>query len=78
MPKNDAPAHGSGVTPDGKTLWIASRDSNAVFAYSLPDLKLLGHVPTPELKVAGPSGVGRRSGGRINHELHLVRVPEPS
>jgi YVTN family beta-propeller protein len=42
-----APTHGSAITPDGKTLWITSRGSNAVFLYSLPELKYLGFVPTP-------------------------------
>ena len=38
--------HGMGVTPDNKTLWVNSTLADAVFAYSLPDLKLLGHVLT--------------------------------
>jgi YVTN family beta-propeller protein len=46
-------SHGEEVAPDGKTLWINSDQSNAVFVYSLPDLKLLGHVPLPELELAG-------------------------
>ena len=45
--RNVTATHGGGITPDGKMLWIASRAANAVFAYSLPDLKLLGHVSTP-------------------------------
>ena len=43
------PSHGIGVAPDGKTLWVNSTLANAVFAYSLPDLKLLGHVALPEV-----------------------------
>jgi YVTN family beta-propeller protein len=43
-PFNGAPSHGIGVAPDGKTLWVASRPNAAVYAYSLPDLKLLGGV----------------------------------
>jgi len=43
-PFNGAPSHGIGVAPDGKTLWVASRPNAAVYAYSLPDLKLLGAV----------------------------------
>jgi YVTN family beta-propeller protein len=39
---NNAPSHGLGVAPDGKTLWVTSRMNHAVYAYSLPDLKLLG------------------------------------
>ena len=39
-----SPAHGIGVTPDGKTLWVNSKMNSHVYAYSLPDLKLLGGV----------------------------------
>lgn len=38
------PSHGIGVSPDGKTLWIDSALNSKVYAYSLPDLKLLGGV----------------------------------
>ncbi len=41
-PFNNAPAHGIGVTPDGKTLWVCSRLNGYVYAYSLPDLEYLG------------------------------------
>jgi len=41
-----APSHGIGVSPDGKTLWVNSSVAAGVFAYSMPDLKLLGFVPT--------------------------------
>ena len=51
--RTDAPSHGLGVAPDGKTLWVTSIAANAVFAYSLPDLKLLGHAQLPEIRVAG-------------------------
>jgi YVTN family beta-propeller protein len=43
---NGAPAHGIGVAPDGKTLWSTSRMNSHVYVYSLPDLRLLGGVPT--------------------------------
>ena len=43
------PAHGMGVAPDNKTLWANSKYADAVFVYSLPDLKLLGHVLTGEV-----------------------------
>lgn len=36
------PSHGMAVTADGKTLVVCSRLNNALYAYSLPDLKLLG------------------------------------
>ena len=44
-PFNGAPSHGIGVTPDGKTLWVASRPNGMAYVYSLPDLKLVGSVP---------------------------------
>jgi len=43
------PSHGIGVSPDGKSLWVNSTVANAVFSYSLPDLKLLGHAALPEV-----------------------------
>lgn len=39
-----SPSHGIGVAPDGRTLWICSKINSQVYAYSLPDLKLLGGV----------------------------------
>lgn len=47
--QGDAPSHGIGVSPDGKTLWVNSSYANAVFTYSLPDLKMLGYVRTGEV-----------------------------
>jgi YVTN family beta-propeller protein len=44
-PFNDAPSHGIGVAPEGKTLWVASRPICMLYAYSLPDVKLIGGVP---------------------------------
>ena len=43
-PFNASPSHGLGVAPDGRTLWVTSRPNARVYAYSLPDLKLLGSV----------------------------------
>ena len=43
-PFNASPSHGLGVAPDGQTLWVTSRPNARVYAYSLPDLKLLGAV----------------------------------
>jgi YVTN family beta-propeller protein len=53
-----APSHGIGVSPDGKTLWVTSIPQNAVFAYSLVDLSLVGQVALPELKLPGRSPGG--------------------
>ena len=41
---NGAPSHGLGVAPDGRTLWVTSRPNARAYAYSLPDLKLIGGV----------------------------------
>lgn len=51
-------SHGIAVAPDDKTLWVASAKANSVFAYSLPDIKLLGHVSMPELKLPGKEPQG--------------------
>jgi YVTN family beta-propeller protein len=53
-----SPSHGIGVSPDGKTLWANSRIYDCVFVYSLPDLKLLGHVPLPEVMPPGHDPIG--------------------
>jgi YVTN family beta-propeller protein len=52
------PSHGIGVAPDGKSVWANSHVANAVFAYSLPDLKLLGHASLPDLRLPGQDPIG--------------------
>lgn len=42
VPAGSSVSHGMAVTPDQKTLLVCSRLNNALYAYSLPDLKLLG------------------------------------
>lgn len=42
VPAGSDPSHGMAVTSDGKTLVVCSRLNNFLYAYSLPDLKLLG------------------------------------
>jgi YVTN family beta-propeller protein len=42
VPEGADPSHGMAVTRDGKTLLVDSRLNSAVYAYSLPDLKLIG------------------------------------
>lgn len=39
-----SPAHGLAITADGKMLWSTSKYYDSVFAYSLPDCKLLKMV----------------------------------
>ena len=48
-----APSHGIGVAPDNKTVWVTSIPNNAVFFYSLADLKLIGEVALPTLSLPG-------------------------
>jgi YVTN family beta-propeller protein len=43
---SNAPSHGIAISPDRKMLWVNSSVASGVFAYSLPDLKLLGNVAT--------------------------------
>lgn len=45
----NTPSHGIGVSPDGKSLWVGSTVANAVFEYSLPELKLAGHCSLPNV-----------------------------
>jgi YVTN family beta-propeller protein len=45
----NTPSHGIGVAPDGKSLWVGSTVANAVFEYSLPDLKLIGYCSLPNV-----------------------------
>ena len=54
-----APAHGLGVTPDGKILFATSKVYSQLYAYSLPDLKPLGTVNVgqhPEWVTFSPDG----------------------
>ena len=48
-----SPSHGIGVAPDRRTLWVTSIPNNAVFVYALPEIKLVGEVALPALKVSG-------------------------
>jgi YVTN family beta-propeller protein len=44
VPQGADPSHGIAVTSDGKTLVVNSRLNNALYTYSLPDLKVTGTV----------------------------------
>ena len=56
--REGTPSHGIGVSPDGRSLWVNSTFANSVFAYSLPELKLIGSVELTEVHRLGraPSG----------------------
>jgi len=54
-----APAHGLGVTPDGKVLFSTSKVYSTMYAYALPNLEPLGHVHVgqhPEWVTFSPDG----------------------
>jgi DNA-binding beta-propeller fold protein YncE len=55
--RNSSPSHGIGVTPDNKTLWVTSIPNNAVFVYALDDLKMIGEVALPALKLPGHAAI---------------------
>ena len=52
------PSHGIGTAPDGKSLWVNSTLANAVFKYSLPELKLIGYATLPEVQSLGRPATG--------------------
>jgi YVTN family beta-propeller protein len=54
----NTPAHGIGVAPDCKSLWVNSTLANAVFEYSLPDLELVGHTTLPLVHPLGHAPTG--------------------
>ncbi len=64
-------SHGMAVTADSKTLVVNSRQNSALYAYSLPDLKLLGGADvglapdwvtlTPDSKTAYVANAGSNS-----------------
>lgn len=51
--RDNEPSHGIGIAPDNKTLWVTSIPNNAVYEYSLPDLKTIGKVDLPSEKLPG-------------------------
>jgi len=56
--RTSTPSHGIGVAPDGKSLWVNSTLANAVFEYSLPELKLIGHSTLPLVHPFGQEATG--------------------
>jgi YVTN family beta-propeller protein len=85
--RGGAPSHGIAVAPDNKTLWVNSSVASAVFIYSLPDIKLLGHVSvgdvpdwftfTPDGKTAYVSVSGENLVSAIDTKTfkEIARIP---
>ena len=80
-------SHGMAVTADGKTLVVTSRQNSALYAYSLPDLKLLGGADvglapdwvtlTPDSKTAYVANAGSNSVSVIDLKTlkEVARIP---
>jgi YVTN family beta-propeller protein len=56
--RTGTPSHGIGAAPDGKSLWVNSTLGNAVFEYSLPELKLIGYAALPLVHPLGHEPTG--------------------
>jgi len=48
-PDSFTKCHGIGISPDQKQLWAASNIDGMVYAYSLPDLRLVGSVAVGDM-----------------------------
>ena len=72
-----APAHGLGVSPDGKTLWSTSKVYSHVYIHSLPDLEEIGQVfvgQHPEWVTFTPDGKTAYMGAAGDHVTYAVDV----
>jgi YVTN family beta-propeller protein len=63
------PSHGMAVTSDGTTLVVCSRLNTALYAYSIPDLKLLG---TADLGGKGAAWVTLTPDGKTAYVANAV------
>ena len=70
-PFNASPSHGLGVAPDGRTLWVTSRPNARVYAYSLPDLKLLGSGRSRRAPGLGDVHARQQTGLHLDGEHEL-------
>lgn len=74
-PYNNAPAHGLGVAPDGRTLWSTSRMNSFVYVYSLPDLELVASVRTgrdPDWVTFTPDGRYAAVSNAIDNNVSII------
>ena len=70
-----APAHGLGVSPDGKTLWSTSKVYGHAYIHSLPDLNEIGRVfvgQHPEWVTFTPDGKYAYIGAAGDNETHAI------
>lgn len=72
-----APAHGLGVSPDGKTLWSTSKVYSTVYIHSLPDLEEIAQVYVgqhPEWVTFTPDNKTAYIGAAGDHVTYAVDV----
>lgn len=72
-----APAHGLGVTPDGKTLWSTSKVYSSVYIHTLPELEEIAQVYVgqhPEWITFTPDGKTAYIGAAGDHVTYAVDV----
>lgn len=72
-----APAHGLGVSPDGKTLWSTSKVYSTVYIHSLPDLTEIGQVfvgQHPEWVTFTPDGKTAYIGAAGDNVTYAIDV----
>lgn len=69
VPEGADPSHGMAVTTDGKTLVVDSRLNGALYAYSLPELKLVG---TADLGGKGAAWVTLTPDGKTAYVANAV------
>src|SRR5271169_3584872 len=70
-------SHGMAVTSDGKTLVVNSRLNSALYAYSLPDLKLLGSADvgqSPDWVTLTPDGKTAYVANAASNSVSVVDV----
>ena len=70
-------SHGMAVTSDGKTLVVNSRLNSAVYAYSLPDIKLLGSADVglaPDWVTLTPDGKTAYVANAASNSVSVVDV----
>jgi hypothetical protein len=72
-----APAHGLGVSPDGKTVWSTSKVYSSVYIHSLPGLEEIAQVYVgqhPEWITFTPDGKTAYIGAAGDHVTFAVDV----
>lgn len=82
-----SPSHGIARSPDGRTLWVASKPHNSVYAYSLPDLDVIGRVEvghhpdwlavTPDSRYLYSANAGSNDVSVVDRESmrEIARIP---